>query len=954
MKLNLFRTCAFVGAVVAFAACSDHPTAAPTARAPGASAQHALNASSNGEGQCMFQDAVSAGYKQNSLQCTANDVSIGEADVTHYCVTDDPILHPCSPTTVLNSGDRISCIPGQHIEAKVDALIQNSAQERYDMGLWILDPGLAGNANTGSQCTQYNLIPNQNGAVNLDGDSCGDVNSTTTTITVPLDVLDLTCPSNGQTTVSIQACAGWSNSTTGSNDIVCPIPGVTPDALAFREGTTPPEGSKCTCNALALAIDVKAVLRIKKLTVPSGSAQSFGFTTTGTGYTTPFSLTDGTTNSSGPLSAGTYTAAETPVGGWDLTLRACVNTNDQSAHTFTNITNGVSVGLASGDDVTCTFTNTQKPTLTVNKVCVPTTDGGKFNLQIDAATAGTGGDALCGGTTGSQLETIGAHTVGETQGTGTLLSNYNTPVIGGDCASNGAITLVAGQNAVCTITNTRKPHLTVNKICAPTTDGGKFNLQIDAATVGTGGDALCGGTTGSQLETIGAHTVGETQGTGTLLSDYGTPVIGGDCASNGAITLVAGQNAVCSITNTRKPKVKLVKSLNPTNDAGRFDLTLAGILYNNGNAGFGDGGNTDFQFVAIGTVSMSEAGHTGTSLGSYTSTLACVNAANAAVTVSPNNKTSGSISVVAGDVITCTITNTRRATVTINKRENGVLPLVHTWSFEIRSGASTSAAGTLEATGTANTTTGVVNFACSPEDANCTNVGGIAQLLPGTYQLCETGMPVGYHNNITGFTPLGAVVEGQDNSTECIGITLGIGGSGVPTGVPDPIDNVQPPGGDARTIGYWKNWSSCTGGKQYINATAPGGVGIGRTLDGYLPSSAAVLAIGNILSLTCPQAVNLLGKSDINTGTKMASDAAYGLAAQLFAAELNVAAGAAHSACADAAMTNGSNLLKGINFLGTGPYLGKVSGPTQTALKNNALLYASQLDQYNNNTLPCP
>src|SRR4029079_18180858 len=111
--------------------------------------------------------------------------------------------------------------------------------------------------------------------------------------------------------------------------------------------------------------------------------------------------------------------------------------------------------LAAGDVGVCTFTNTRKPTLTVNKVCVPTTDAGKFNLRIDGATAGTGADALCGGTTGAQVVTMGSHTVSETAGTGNDLNNYTT-LIGGDCAADGSVSVGAGQNKVCTITNTRK------------------------------------------------------------------------------------------------------------------------------------------------------------------------------------------------------------------------------------------------------------------------------------------------------------------------------------------------------------------------------------------------------------------------------------------------------------------------------------------------------------------
>jgi hypothetical protein len=204
-------------------------------------------------------------------------------------------------------------------------------------------------------------------------------------------------------------------------------------------------------------------------------------------------------------------------------------------------------------------------------------------------------------------------------------------------------------------------------------------------------------------------------------------------------------------------------------------------------------------------------------------------------------------------------------------------------------------------------------------------------------------MPAGFSNNFAGFTPLGATPEGGDNSTECIGITLGAGGSGVPTGIPDPIDNTPPPGGDARTIGYWKNWASCaaSNGKQYQKAVANGD--FNKTLDGNLPQQ-----IGDLNVNTCAIGVLILNKSDIVSKKKKANDAAYGLAAQLLAAKLSVSAGAGTCAAATNAIAGGQALLDAINFNGTGNYLVKAS-----ANRTAALGYASTLDAYNNNNL-CP
>src|SRR5204863_325056 len=106
----------------------------------------------------------------------------------------------------------------------------------------------------------------------------------------------------------------------------------------------------------------------------------------------------------------------------------------------------------------------------------------------------------------------GAHTISETGN-----ANY-TGVIGGACAADGSITLSAGQNASCTITNTfHQPGVTVTKIVVNTGGGtlgvGDFPLFVDATQVTSGVPAAA---------TTGAHTISETN------APHYTGVIGGD------------------------------------------------------------------------------------------------------------------------------------------------------------------------------------------------------------------------------------------------------------------------------------------------------------------------------------------------------------------------------------------------------------------------------------------
>jgi hypothetical protein len=291
-------------------------------------------------------------------------------------------------------------------------------------------------------------------------------------------------------------------------------------------------------------------VRIVKDAQPN-DPQSFGFSSTGNLLASPgtFSLVDNgdaaaATKVVTNVNPGTYTVTEDAnPAGWSLSDISC----DDADSTDSGRTATIKVGVS--ETVTCTFTNQKTPKLTVNKVCAPANDTGKFNLQVDGAT--TKADAACGTGTGALDSTIGDHTVSETAGTGTSLADY-TSVVGGDCAADGKVTLAAGDSKTCTITNTHVAKLTVNKVCVPANDGGKFNLQIDSSTAGTGGNAACGGTTGAVTVAAGSHTVAETAGTGTDLANY-TSVTGGACAADGTVSLAAGDNKTCTITNTRKP-----------------------------------------------------------------------------------------------------------------------------------------------------------------------------------------------------------------------------------------------------------------------------------------------------------------------------------------------------------------------------------------------------------------
>lgn len=76
---------------------------------------------------------------------------------------------------------------------------------------------------------------------------------------------------------------------------------------------------------------------VNKVTSPTGSGQQFSFTSN---YGSPFTLTDGQSNNSGSLSAGTYSVTEAAIPGWttttDIDPTAIVVTDSTVSITFTN------------------------------------------------------------------------------------------------------------------------------------------------------------------------------------------------------------------------------------------------------------------------------------------------------------------------------------------------------------------------------------------------------------------------------------------------------------------------------------------------------------------------------------------------------------------------------------------------------------------------------------------
>jgi uncharacterized repeat protein (TIGR01451 family) len=143
-----------------------------------------------------------------------------------------------------------------------------------------------------------------------------------------------------------------------------------------------------------------------------------------------------------------------------------------------------------------------------------------------------------------------------------------------------------------------------------------------------------------------------------------------------------------------KPVVRVVKTVTPSSDTGTFNLSIAGTTFatavgNTGTTGFKSVYHIDTPNVTVATnvstvpitgVVLTETGAGATTLANYTTTSLCTNAAGTPVDVGgsaiapsitiPQSVTGASANGQA-QTITCTLTNTRNPTLTVNKMTNG-------------------------------------------------------------------------------------------------------------------------------------------------------------------------------------------------------------------------------------------------------------------------------------------
>ena len=572
-------------------------------------------------------------------------------------------------------------------------------------------------------------------------------------------------------------------------------------------------------------------------------------------------------------------------------------------------------------------------TIVINKQTDPPGDPTSFGFSADFAPDGF---SLADG---EQYESDalepGTYTVTEDDTPGWQL----TDAMCDDGSDPGQIELQAGETVTCTFTNTRLETgtgtIVINKQTDPPGDPTSFGFSADFAPDGF---SLADG---EQYE-VGCPRTRHLHGHGGRHARAGQllDAMCDDGSDPGQIELQAGETVTCTFTNTRLGSITIEKVTDPATDPRDFAYTTSGT------------GLSDFSLdTDPSDPSLADSVTFGDLLpGQYVVTedlpiegwdlegVRCRSTLGTSDLPASTTSAVVDIALAAGDDVTCVYDNTKRATVAIAKTVLGGPPSGgQSFDFQVRRDASPNATGTVLGAGTADAANGdlvTLHDAQSP--------GSTLYLVPGTYQVCEFIVP-GWANPFGSgsFVPGLANDSTIDNAYQCVDIALTVGESRTIA-----LDNTPPPGGMGKTIGFWKNWSSCARSNGHQAPVLDQTLGLGDITVGVLllhdhdqdPEVASDCLAANLL----------LDKRRIDTNKKMASDPAFNFAAQYLAYRLNLAAGADRTcAIANDAGAHGQALLATFRF--DGRTHGKIDKRSAADLAR----FESLLDAYNNNTLAC-
>ncbi len=696
--------------------------------------------------------------------CDANDVRVGQ-----YTLVEGPK----------------ECLPGEKIQVKLQAELVAGAQDRYDIGLFIAQDG--GAALTGICYRDYLappllssgydpgtlfVQPAGDDPITYTGggpfltseeaeDLCGDIEqgvhtfrdvgetpSDTDTGPVWVDVVcqdsvDATGASTPDGIADLGTCVSWDN-----------VPDAKP-ACTKLEDTKPNNKAKCNCSYIQIAgltVPKVASLEVVKDLFPASDPAKFDLLIDDAVASGSEGVGDGGSTGSVTVTAGTDTAPGakhtvgeaahdpgTDLGAYDISY-ACLKKGETTALATGAGPGPVELLLMPDDDAVCTFTNKAIPRLQLVKE-VSNDDGGTAAVT-DWALAATGASTEeptnLSGTTPVDSANLEAsfkadtYTLSETfTGDATVLGGYTAGAW--SCVKSGTteevpvsadnqVVINYGDDVTCTITNDDiQPKLKLVKAMNILFGGAATAADFKASVT----DAA-GASTEMAWDTVtglraGAYDADETGPAGYTPSEWT-----GDCAEDGTITLLPGDEKTCTITNSDvQPKLTLVKTM---------DIKYGGTAT-----------AADFKAsVSSGEISMEVPWNTSTgfNVGDYVVSETVLKGYEASAW-GGDCAEDGSITLGPGDEKTCTITNSD-----IQPQ----LKLVKTMDIQYGGTATDFQAAVKDASGASTNVawdtftgfdvgaydaneTGPAGYTASAWGGDCSEDGAVA-LLPGDEKTC--------------------------------------------------------------------------------------------------------------------------------------------------------------------------------------------------------------------------
>ncbi len=335
--------------------------------------------------------------------------------------------------------------------------------------------------------------------------------------------------------------------------------------------------------------------------------------------------------------------------GWDLTSATC---DDQSPVD--------AISLQPGETVTCTFTNTKRGHIIIEKQTLP--DGSEQSFGFDASYDEGGFSLTDGQQNDSGALAPGTYTVDEIVPTGWDLTSIVCDDENSGPDGSLYVSLEPGETVTCVFTNTQRGTIIVEKQTSPDGAQDDFTFSGDAAGAISDGEQIVVGNLIPGEYTSTEADPGVNWDLGAIRCD--------DANSTGSVgtrtatfNLEPGETVTCVFTNVQRGTITIIKDAIP-DDPQDFGFTATG----SGLSSFSLDDDADATLSNMKTFSSLLAGDysvTESAVGGWDLTGLDCEVAGGSTALTEG--ATASLHLATGGSITCVYENTKRGSITVVK-----------------------------------------------------------------------------------------------------------------------------------------------------------------------------------------------------------------------------------------------------------------------------------------------